>query len=80
MPYLAGKSKLIYHKRGKGLFICVTDTRVLRIWAEISALRNLVGIPGERTLRNNIIGGHLTPSDRVEIYPRDMGCESGKWT
>ena len=79
LPYLAGKGKLISHKRGKGWFIRVTDTRVLRILAEISAIRILVGNPSERALRKNIIGGHETPLDRVEIYPREMGCESGKW-
>lgn len=29
LPYLAGKGKLIYHKRGKDSFIRVTDIRVL---------------------------------------------------
>lgn len=49
--YFAGKGKLMYHKRGKDWFICVTDIRVLRIRTEISALRILVGNPGERALR-----------------------------
>jgi len=62
LPYLAGKGKLIYHKRGKDWFIRVTDIRVHRIRMEVSALRILVGNPGERALRKKY---HRRPLNTV---------------